>query len=223
MLASHHGERSAATAVPVPATPASSAKRKRNNISDACTACRRSKVKCDEAKPCTRCVNHGWRDSCVSWRQHKMTSQRRECGVVRADFTALMLLPPPPPPPPLPKPPAGAVQSLVGPSHSPPHGELGALFGPGEARPALSSGERCASQGAGDGVESAASKPQPPSPPLSCSGGDKEHFDQRAALSEADTDLSDAEDDAFWRSLEHLKAIPIAFDIFDCDAAPRQS
>lgn len=71
-------------------------KRKRHNISDACAACRRyvlrfsnpppcwiylyisyahraacrrSKVKCDEEKPCKRCVKHGRADSCISWRK----------------------------------------------------------------------------------------------------------------------------------------------------------
>lgn len=44
------------------------AKRKRHNISDACAACRRSKVKCDELKPCRRCLRDGRRVACVSWR-----------------------------------------------------------------------------------------------------------------------------------------------------------
>ena len=45
-----------------------SGKRKRQNISDACASCRRSKVKCDEEKPCRRCVKHGRAASCASWR-----------------------------------------------------------------------------------------------------------------------------------------------------------
>jgi hypothetical protein len=44
------------------------AKRKRHNISDACAACRRSKVKCDELKPCRRCLRDGRRVACVPWR-----------------------------------------------------------------------------------------------------------------------------------------------------------
>ena len=32
------------------------------------------------------------------------------------------------------------------------------------------------------------------------------------ALCEAGSELSDAENDDFWQSVEHLKAIPIAFD-----------
>ena len=45
-----------------------SGKRKRQNISDACASCRRSKVKCDEEKPCRRCFKHGRAASCASWR-----------------------------------------------------------------------------------------------------------------------------------------------------------
>lgn len=45
--------------------------RKRHNISDACAACRRSKVKCDELKPCRRCLRDGRRIACVSWRDGK--------------------------------------------------------------------------------------------------------------------------------------------------------
>lgn len=38
----------------------------RNNISDACAACRKSKVKCDEIKPCTRCIKNS--QMCLNWR-----------------------------------------------------------------------------------------------------------------------------------------------------------
>jgi len=47
-------------------------KRKRHNISDACAAFRRSKVKCDEEKPYKRCVKHGCTDACISWRKVKI-------------------------------------------------------------------------------------------------------------------------------------------------------
>ena len=53
---------------PQPASIDHPAKRKRQNISDACAACRRSKVKCDEDKPCRRCLRDGRRVECVSWR-----------------------------------------------------------------------------------------------------------------------------------------------------------
>ena len=46
-------------------------KPKRSKISDACTACRRSKVRCEEEKPCSRCVQHDWEESCVGWRKVK--------------------------------------------------------------------------------------------------------------------------------------------------------
>ena len=203
--------------------PAGGAKRKRNNISDACTACRRSKVKCDEAKPCTRCVNHGWRDSCVSWRQLKVARQRQECDMVRADLAALLLPPPPPPPAPSKPTTAAGAARLQFPFRGLPHRELGSLFAPGEVLPAPIGEGHCAGEGAADcdesvasPTQSAASRSQPHSPALSCSGAsscsscEEKHCDQPAALIEADTDLSE-EDEAFWRSVEHLKAIPIAF------------
>ena len=46
-----------------------SGKRKRQVISDACTNCRRSKLKCDEEKPCTRCIMRGRAADCASWRE----------------------------------------------------------------------------------------------------------------------------------------------------------
>jgi len=73
---------------------------KRSNISDACTACRRSKVKCEEEKPCARCISHGWRDSCVSWRKVK-ASRTQEPGADGADTLQR----------------SGAVQSLFGMLH----------------------------------------------------------------------------------------------------------
>ena len=56
----------AAQAMPVPQQQMRT--KKRHNISDACAACRRSKVKCDELKPCRRCLRDGRRIACVSWR-----------------------------------------------------------------------------------------------------------------------------------------------------------
>jgi len=209
-----------APALPAPALPAPAgvAKRKRTTISDACTSCRRSKVKCEEAKPCTRCVNHGWRDSCVSWRQLK-ASRRQESGAVRVDLAAPLLLlatpslpPPPPPPPPPTPPPEGGAQLLFGLFHSLPHGALGAVFAPAQVRlaptPAALSAvvvgeESCAGQDAADGDKSVTWRSPSPSPTASY---------EIAALIEDDTELSDAENDDFWRSVEHLKAVPIAFD-----------
>jgi hypothetical protein len=55
---------------PQPAMPPERTVRygKRQNISDACAGCRRSKVKCDEQKPCRRCLRDGRQVECVSWR-----------------------------------------------------------------------------------------------------------------------------------------------------------
>ena len=36
---------------------------------DVCEACRRSKVRCDEVRPCSRCVKQNLQSSCVSWRK----------------------------------------------------------------------------------------------------------------------------------------------------------
>lgn len=40
-----------------PATDGSSPSTKRRRVPKACSACRRSKVRCDERRPCTRCAN----------------------------------------------------------------------------------------------------------------------------------------------------------------------
>ena len=62
-------------------------KPKRSKISDACTACRRSKVRCEEEKPCSRCLQHDWEESCVGWRKVKAARTqeatfRNSAGVV---------------------------------------------------------------------------------------------------------------------------------------------
>lgn len=38
----------------------------RKCIANACTACRQSKVKCDETKPCSRCIKQNMQDSCTT-------------------------------------------------------------------------------------------------------------------------------------------------------------
>jgi hypothetical protein len=140
---------------------------KRSNISDACTACRRSKVKCEEAKPCARCISHGWRDSCVSW--HKVKASRgQEPGADRAD-TLLAT-------PRMPSAPTSATLSTSA---------VAGAASRGESR-----------------------RKSTDTDPESNSGG--EHLCTTA--SEADTDLSEYGDDGFWKFVEHLKAIPIAFD-----------
>ena len=44
-------------------------KKFRNSISEACMTCRKSKVKCDEQKPCTRCIKADRASTCFPWRQ----------------------------------------------------------------------------------------------------------------------------------------------------------
>ena len=53
----------------IEALPMPPSKKKRTrSTTDVCAACRLSKVRCEEERPCTRCVKHNWQDSCVSWR-----------------------------------------------------------------------------------------------------------------------------------------------------------
>ena len=59
----------------------------------------------------------------------------------------------------------------------------------------------CAGKDAADGDERVASRCLSPSV-------DSDYV----APSNADGELSDAENDDFWRSVEHLKAVPIAWD-----------
>jgi hypothetical protein len=47
----------------------------RHNIADACAACRKSKVKCDEVKPCTRCMKNA--QPCLDWRNEAPHSGER--------------------------------------------------------------------------------------------------------------------------------------------------
>jgi hypothetical protein len=48
----------------------------RHNISDACAACRKSKVKCDEVKPCTRCIKTS--QTCRDWRTEAPHPERKD-------------------------------------------------------------------------------------------------------------------------------------------------
>uniref|UniRef100_A0A7S4HJS1 Zn(2)-C6 fungal-type domain-containing protein n=1 Tax=Vannella robusta TaxID=1487602 RepID=A0A7S4HJS1_9EUKA len=38
---------------------------KRKRVRVACVRCKKSKTACDSARPCGRCIKHGWEDSCV--------------------------------------------------------------------------------------------------------------------------------------------------------------
>jgi len=40
-------------------------KKNRKRVRVACVNCKKSKTACDTARPCHRCVTHGWEDSCV--------------------------------------------------------------------------------------------------------------------------------------------------------------
>ena len=182
----------------IPPAPACGSKRKREKIAGACTSCRQSKVRCEEARPCTRCISHGWHNSCVSW-PHIKPRRRKQYDAERVDLQPATATVPPPPP----LPPAVAAQSLFGGPSAPPFslGWLGAQFTPSEVWPASKSAAlsvevviegSCAGIDAADGDSCV--------PPT----GD--------ALCEAGSELSDAENDDFWQSVEHLKAIPIAFD-----------
>ena len=42
---------------------------RRTITSRSCIECRRNKVKCDEEKPCSRCIKRGVGESCVEWSQ----------------------------------------------------------------------------------------------------------------------------------------------------------
>jgi hypothetical protein len=44
-------------------------KARRTITSRSCVECRRNKVKCNEDKPCSRCIKRGARESCVNWSQ----------------------------------------------------------------------------------------------------------------------------------------------------------
>jgi hypothetical protein len=142
--------------------------RKRSNITDACTACRRSKVKCEEERPCARCISHGWRDSCVSW--HKVKASRgQEPGADRADtLLATPMMPPAP---------TSATLSTSVVARAASRGESPRTST--ETEPEYGSGNKRVST---------------------------------TTSESADTDLSEYGDDGFWKSVEHLKAIPIAFD-----------
>jgi hypothetical protein len=53
-------------------------KRARSNTSEACTTCRESKVRCDEARPCSRCVSRNCSDTCVDWRKPSKVAKTSE-------------------------------------------------------------------------------------------------------------------------------------------------
>ncbi|KAJ1468952.1 hypothetical protein T484DRAFT_1853602 [Baffinella frigidus] len=43
----------------------------REHVSRACEPCRKSKIKCDETRPCIRCRKNGRCEACVDWRANE--------------------------------------------------------------------------------------------------------------------------------------------------------
>ena len=52
-----------------PLAPAVPFKARRTIVSRSCAECRQNKSKCDDARPCSRCVKRSIADSCVDWRR----------------------------------------------------------------------------------------------------------------------------------------------------------
>ena len=288
MLTRAHNERDATTlstlratmSAPDPPAPAGGSKRKREKINIACTSCRQSKVKCEDARPCSRCISHGWRDSCVSW-HHIKQRRRQKSEAVQADLQTLPAqslwtaagaeevadLPPPerrggllqtdppslppsgsaqscqrqrsgavrvavwrptqsllgdvPPAPSLP--PSVAAQSL---SHGLPHRGFEAQTAPAEVWPSPTPAALSAVVGEGRGAAPQRRRMNLVVGEGSCAGKDAADGDERVASrclspsvdsdyvapSNADGELSDAENDDVWRSVEHLKDVPITWD-----------
>lgn len=70
-------------------------KAKRRQVKNACTNCRKACKKCDDARPCLRCVKYGISDNCVdSQRKPRMRVKRgpykrKEKGVF--DYSTVIL------------------------------------------------------------------------------------------------------------------------------------
>ena len=66
--------------------------RRRHNVSDACFTCRKSKVKCDDVLPCSRCIKNNRADSCVSWRRFKSSCLVYLCRFVIRCLSLFLIL-----------------------------------------------------------------------------------------------------------------------------------
>jgi len=66
--------------------------RRRHNVSDACFTCRKSKVKCDDVLPCSRCIKNNRADSCVSWRRFKSICLVYFCRFVSGCLSLFLIL-----------------------------------------------------------------------------------------------------------------------------------
>ena len=66
--------------LPLPAAPQPT-RAKRRQVKNACTNCQKACKKCDDARPCLRCVKYGMQEACIS-------SQRKERkkGVKRGPY-----------------------------------------------------------------------------------------------------------------------------------------
>lgn len=55
--------------------PDAQTKQRRKSTAQSCASCRQSKVKCDDVKPCTRCIKNGWAGHCAGWRNGTIVSK----------------------------------------------------------------------------------------------------------------------------------------------------
>ncbi|KAF8208453.1 hypothetical protein K438DRAFT_1930154 [Mycena galopus ATCC 62051] len=63
------------------ATTSETVRSKRQQVKIACEKCKKSCKKCDQARPCLRCVKYGWPDECVDSKR-----KEREKGVKRGPY-----------------------------------------------------------------------------------------------------------------------------------------
>ncbi|KTW32550.1 uncharacterized protein T551_00035 [Pneumocystis jirovecii RU7] len=56
-------------------------KKKRSQVRNACVNCQKSNKKCDEARPCSRCIKHNLFDSCINSKRKK-----RQKGIKRGPY-----------------------------------------------------------------------------------------------------------------------------------------
>ncbi|KAL1745450.1 hypothetical protein HDZ31DRAFT_73536 [Schizophyllum fasciatum] len=99
---------------PDTAPPAPPPRAKRRQVKNACTFCQKACKKCDEARPCLRCVRYGVPEHCVDsqrkerkkgakrgpYRKRDVKDQARRAGSPRAPDPVTKEPPPPPSPPP---------------------------------------------------------------------------------------------------------------------------
>ncbi|KAF7727806.1 hypothetical protein EC973_007037 [Apophysomyces ossiformis] len=74
-------EATAAVAAAVAVAPQTAQQRKRKQVKNACTNCQKACKKCDDARPCPRCVKYGIADSCVN-----SVRKERKKGIKRGPY-----------------------------------------------------------------------------------------------------------------------------------------